>query len=116
LYRAGRGGEAVDPLRQAAAVSEAIPDLSLEGRFDQACGLALLASAGSELGPGAAAEAESARNRAMGALKAALASGFRADPVRIRDYSDLAALRDRADFSWLLLDVAMPADAFARGQ
>ena len=50
----------------------------------------------------------------MDALRAALAAGFRDDPARIRDTRDLAVLRGRADFSLLLMDLAMPADPFAR--
>jgi hypothetical protein len=113
LHRDGRDGEAAGPLRRAAAVREAITDLSLEARFDLACGLALLASIASEPGAGAAA---AARDRAMGALRAALAAGFRDDPARIRDTADLAALRGRADFSLLMMDLAMPDDPFARAE
>ena len=115
LHRAGRAGEADGPLRRAATVREAIPDLSLEARYDLACGLALLASIASEPDPGAGAAA-AARDRAMDALRAALAAGFRDDPARIRDTRDLAALRGRADFSLLLMDLAMPDDPFARAE
>ncbi len=71
---------------------EAIPILSLEARFDQACGLALLASVVSELGRGeggraAAREAEAARDRAMGALKAAMAAGYRSAGYRLRKFA-----------------------------
>jgi hypothetical protein len=117
LYRAGRKGEAEGPLKRAAKVREALPEPSLDDRFDEACGLALLASAivDSSAGNGAGA-AQAARERAMGALKAALAAGFRQDPARVRDTADLTALKDRADFALLLLDLAMPRDPFAREQ
>jgi hypothetical protein len=52
----------------------------------------------------------------MFALKAAVAAGYREDPARIRDTADLAGLRDRADFALLLMDLAMPAEVFARGE
>jgi serine/threonine protein kinase/tetratricopeptide (TPR) repeat protein len=117
LYRAGRKGEAEGPLKRAATVREALPEPSLDDRFDEACGLALLASAivESSAGNGAGA-AQAARERAMGTLKAALAAGFRQDPARVRDTADLTALKDRADFALLLLDLAMPRDPFAREQ
>jgi hypothetical protein len=51
----------------------------------------------------------------VGALKLALAAGHREDPTPVRDTPDLAALCDRADFSLLLLDLAMSADPLAPG-
>jgi tetratricopeptide (TPR) repeat protein len=111
LLRDGRSVEAAGPLRRAAALQEAIGDREVEGRFDLACSLALLAMATAPAG--AEAEAEAASGRAMDALRRAIASGYRADPARIRADRDWTALRGRADFGLLLMDLAMPDEAFA---
>jgi hypothetical protein len=49
----------------------------------------------------------------MEALRRAVADGYRDDPATVRDDPDLAALRDRADFRLLRMDLAMPIDPFA---
>jgi hypothetical protein len=91
-----------------------MPDLDPEERYDLARGLALLASVSAAAGPpqepGGAA---SASDRAMGALRAAIAAGYRRDPAWFLADTDLASLRDRPDFRLLMMDLVMPADPFA---
>jgi serine/threonine-protein kinase len=117
LLRTGRPGEAQDPLRRASVLREAIPGLELGDRYDQARGLALLASASAagEAHHGRAAAASSAADRAMAALTAAMDAGYRKHPSWFLADPDLAALRDRSDFRLLMMDLAMPADPFAQG-
>jgi tetratricopeptide (TPR) repeat protein len=113
LHRAGRRGEADGPLRQAAAVREVIPALSLEARFDLARDLALLASAAAPRRGPVTVSTTAEADLAMDALRRTIAAGYRDAPARIRDDPDLAALRDRADFKLLMMDLAMPAEPFA---
>jgi hypothetical protein len=51
--------------------------------------------------------------RAMAALRRALAAGF-ATPKWIWQDPDLVSLRSRVDFRALIMDVVFPADPFAR--
>jgi hypothetical protein len=59
-----------------------------------------------------AADAVAAADRAMGALRQAIAAGYR-DVNQLRKDHDLMPLSARADFQLLMLDVSMPADSFA---
>ena len=51
----------------------------------------------------------------MDALRQAVAAGYR-DFGSMRVNTDLDPLRDRDDFRLLMMDLAMPADPFARDQ
>jgi serine/threonine-protein kinase len=113
-HRAGRTAEAVGPLRRAAALREAIPTLQLGARYDLARDHALLASAAADPRSGLpAADAAAEADRAMAALRRAVAAGYR-DLAYLRTDTDLDPLRGRDDFRLLMLDLAMPADPFAR--
>ena len=73
--------------------------------------LAGLAGRGS---PGlSAAEAAVEAEAAMGLLHKAVAMGYR-DLALFRSEAALDPLRDRADFRLLMMDLAFPAEAFAR--
>jgi hypothetical protein len=60
-----------------------------------------------------AAEGEEEAGRAMGLLRRAAASGFRNANAFLAE-SALASLHDRTDFRVLMMDLAFPADPFAR--
>ena len=49
----------------------------------------------------------------MALLRAAVAAGWR-NAAHMRSDTDLDALRARPDFHLLMMDLAMPVDAFAR--
>jgi hypothetical protein len=101
--------EVVGPLRGAAALSEAIPNLSLEARYDPARDHALLAAAAADPRSGLpAADAEA--DRAMAALLRVVAAGYR-DLAQMR--RDLDPLCSRDDFKLLMIDLAMPPEPFA---
>jgi hypothetical protein len=87
-----------------------------EFRFLSACAHAALAGLADHAGSGvSAAEASSEADTAMALLHQAIDLGFRsADVYRTEDA--LNALRSRRDFRLLMMDVAFPADPFARTQ
>jgi hypothetical protein len=94
----------VGPLRGAAALREAIPNLSLEARYDLARDHALLAAAAADPRSGLpAADAEAKADRAMAALLRVVAAGYR----------DLDPLCSRDDFKLLMMARAMPPEPFA---
>jgi serine/threonine-protein kinase len=102
--------------RQAVALFEAMP--SRDGRewFWLACARATLAAAAGRDGAGpSTAEAPGLADRAMNDLRRAAAAGYRNLPV-YRYEPALGPLRGRDDFQLLLMDLAMPADPFARAR
>jgi serine/threonine-protein kinase len=112
--RAGRASEAVASFRTAVAVMERLPTLATGHLYDLACYQALLAGAAAEPDSGlSAAEGRAEADRAMATLCRAVAGGFR-NLAHMRTDTDLDPLRGRDDFRLLMLDLAMPADPFAR--
>jgi serine/threonine-protein kinase len=102
--------------RRAIAIYEGLPPSFVDVEFAvlEACGHAGLAGIAGVPGSGvSAAEGPVEAAKAMASLRKAVAMGsrhlewFRSEP-------GLDPLRDRADFRLLLLDLAFPADPFAR--
>ncbi len=100
-------------LGRAIALREGLTAISLEARYDLARNHALLAGLAAEDRSGlASTEGRVRSDRAMDILKRVLAEGYRdrkmsADP-------DFDALRSRADFQLLMMDLTFPADPIAR--
>jgi hypothetical protein len=87
------------------------------GYFLQACLLAQCDALATE-SPGAFPDEDrvwlaGSSDRAMAALRRAVDAGF-GYVALLRTEEDLAPLRSRPDFQALLLDMAFPADPFAR--
>ncbi len=115
-HRAGRRAAAVEPLERAATLWEAIAEPDFEARCELARDYALLAAAAADSMSGRVAAYTAATvQRAMAALRQAVAAGFH-DLAKLRTDPDLAPLRDRDDFRLLLLDLAMPVEPFAPGR
>jgi serine/threonine-protein kinase len=111
-----RPTEALSSLRRGLASLGRGPGPDAWGLYLQACLLAQCAGLAAE-SPGAFPDEDRAwlagsSERAMAALRRAIAAGFR-EAARLRNEEDLAPLRSRPDFQSLLLDIAFPADPFA---
>jgi eukaryotic-like serine/threonine-protein kinase len=104
--------------REAVALLNALPKPTAMDFYNRAClhsrlsGIPL--TAGSEL---TAADLQGQADTAVSLLRRAAAAsiGYR-DPGKLRNDADLEPLRPRADFQRLLMDLAFPADPFARGE
>jgi serine/threonine-protein kinase len=111
--RADRRADAVEPLRRAVSLREAIPNLSSAARYDLARDHALLAAAAADPRSGlTAAGAVAEADRAMAALRRAVAAGYR-NLDQLRRDPDFGPFRDRDDFRLLMMDLACPAEPFA---
>jgi serine/threonine-protein kinase len=106
-------GAAADT-RRALGLCDGLPPRSGRDLFETACCHAALAGLAGRAGSGVqAAEGETEAARAMECLGRAVAMGFRnANEIRIE--SALDPLRSRDDFWHLMMDLAFPADPFAR--
>jgi serine/threonine-protein kinase len=110
---AGRTAEAVASLREAVAVWTSQPTREPKDLYNLGCAHALLARLADQPGSGiTAADGRVEADRAMESLRQAVASGYLKLRVMRAD-TDLDGLRSRRDFQLLLLDLALPADAFA---
>jgi serine/threonine-protein kinase len=105
---AGRPRDSLETYRRAAALLEGIEKPNGSAAYNLACCYARL---GEGLAPGA--ESEAALARAVTTLRRAIALGFR-DLNHMNADSDLDPLRSRPDFQLLMLELAFPADPFAR--
>jgi serine/threonine protein kinase len=109
------------PAEAAAALFEhpGLWDDDADALYNLACGLALCIpdppKDGSEPTPEQQAERQKYANRAMTALRRAVAAGFR-DASHILKDADLRPLRDRDDFRTLVGDLGFPSDPFARSE
>jgi serine/threonine-protein kinase len=101
--------------RRAVALYETVPRLDRESVFLHAGCRASLSTLAGLPGTGfSAGEGESEADRAMALLKEAAAMGYR-NPDYYHIESALDPLRGRDDFRLLMLDLAFPAEPFARG-
>jgi hypothetical protein len=90
-----------------------LPDATPLAIYSFACYHAILAGLAADPGSGLmAADGRADADRAMVYLRQSVDGGLR-DPRSIRQDTDLKALRDRADFRLLVMDLEMPADPFA---
>jgi tetratricopeptide (TPR) repeat protein len=106
-------GAAAD-VRRATALYDPLPWRTGKEWFLSACAHAALAGLAGQAGAGvSAAEGTEEAARAMALLHKAVAIGYRS-PGAYRNEDALDPLRDRTDFRLLMLDLAMPADSFAR--
>ena len=123
----GHPAEALQLFRQALALKERLPRHGPESIYDMACLLSQMSAiaeptAGEPMAESPArkisgglrgALSESLSDRAMPALRDAVAAGYR-DWKHMAKDSDLDSLRSRADFQLLMMDLAFPADPLAR--
>jgi serine/threonine protein kinase/tetratricopeptide (TPR) repeat protein len=114
--RAGKPAEAVVSLRQARALWAGQPSLTLAARFDLACNQALVAQLATDPGSGlSASEGREAADRAIEALRQAIAAGYR-KRGQIRTERSLDALRGREDFKKLMAELEKTAQAKPKKQ
>jgi serine/threonine-protein kinase len=108
----GRAPEAVAATRRAIALRDAIPAATVETRFDLVRNHALLArlSGNPRLGL-SATEGSVEADRAIAALRGAVAAGYRKLRQAQSD-PDLEPVRSRSDFQMLVLDIAFPIHPF----
>ncbi len=114
--RGGRLRDAVAEFRRAVAIMERLSSLQPDGYnlYNLACFRSLLSGMAAQPGSGLTpSEASGFGEQAVGALRRAIAAGFR-DVGFMRRDTDLDALRPRPDFQILLLDLAFPENPFAR--
>jgi hypothetical protein len=111
---AGHEAEAVHALRQAIAIMERLPRPTRTSLYDLARYHALLSGVLDRPGSGSsAAEGRVSADRAMRRLREAVAAGY-GDLHHMRNDQHLDPLRSRLDFQLLMMDLAMPDNAFAR--
>jgi hypothetical protein len=109
----GRPAEAAAAIRQSVSILERLPTMQLTDLYNLACWHAQLAGVAAMSGSGiTSAEGRAEAERAMQWLHRAVA-GYRNVALMQRDH-DLDPLRSRPDFQLLMMDLAFPADPFAR--
>jgi serine/threonine-protein kinase len=112
----GDPARAAADARRALGLFDGLPSRSGEEWFETACCHAALASLAGHDGAGVSAAArEEETDRTMGLLRRAAAMGYR-NANAFRTESALAPLHDRPDFRALMMDLAFPADPFAKGR
>jgi tetratricopeptide (TPR) repeat protein len=115
MRQTGQLAEASTTYREAVAVLDALPSRAPEDHYNRACARACLAAIAGQPGSDlTAAEGLAACDRAMEDLRLAAAFGFRRMRPLVASDRDLDPLRSRPDFQSLSMDMAFPADPFAR--
>jgi serine/threonine-protein kinase len=116
--QAGRAAEAdalFEQFRQTIAVLAHLPTLNPVDLYNLACSHAILAGVAAQPGSSmTTGERQAEADRAIQWLGRAIAAGYRKLAL-IQSDPDLDPLRSRSDFQLLMLDLAFPADPFARG-
>jgi hypothetical protein len=108
--RARRPAEAASILRRSVELWQLVPNLSPQNHYLVCRTQALLASLAAEpSSPVTAAEAETAADQAIKALRQAIAGGWH-DPSRLDKDADLQVLRKRPDFQKLRADMDAQSD------
>jgi serine/threonine-protein kinase len=111
---AGDAAGAVADARRAVGLLEGLPARDARHWFSLACARATLSAAAGRAGPGPSTSlASGLADRAIADLRQSAAMGYRS-PAAYRYEPALAPLRGRDDFRLLMLDLAFPADPFAR--
>ena len=114
MQKCGRPSDAVRDFRHSIIVLQELAGPSFWDYYNIACYQSLIVGIAAEAGSGlSAADGQATAEEAMSNLHRAVAAGFR-DPGLMRTDTDLDPIRSRADFQVLFLDVAFPADPFAR--
>ncbi len=114
LQRCGRPAEAVSAFREAIAILEELAHPTAGNIYDLACSQSLLAGVAADAGSGLTAAAGQAEaDKAMRSLRRAVAAGWK-QRAHMRVDTDLDPVRSRPDYQMLELDMAIPADPFAR--
>jgi serine/threonine-protein kinase len=102
--------------RRALALWQSLPSRTGQEWFETACARAALAGMAGRAGSGvSAAEGITEADAAMTSLYRAVGMGYRSTDI-FRSEDALGPLRGRDDFRLLILDVAFPVEAFARGE
>ncbi len=110
----GDQARAAADVQRALGLYDGLPSRSGEEWFETACCHAALAGGGGhDAAPVSAGEEEEEAARAMALLRRASAMGYR-NASAFRTESALAPLYHRGDFRLLMMDLAMPAEPFAR--
>jgi len=110
----GRVADAAQTLRRAAGLRDALTSMNPAELYEHAATHARLGAQAGVPGSNVTAALGAAElDRAMDVLRRAVANGYRNLPRLERD-PDLDPLRQRPDFRLLMLELAFPADPFAR--
>ena len=114
IARDDGGLGAVADNRRALALFEGFPAFSGMDWYEMACIRSALSGLAGRKGSGIpAGEAEAEAERAIEHLRKAATSGYRNFKAMKWEFG-LDPLRNRPDFQLLMMDLAMPADPFAR--
>jgi tetratricopeptide (TPR) repeat protein len=110
----GDPAQAAADVQRALSLYEALPSRSGEEWFETACCHAALAGGAGHDGGSVSADGEDDEaGKTMGLLRRAAAMGYR-NANAFRTESALAPLYHRGDFRLLMMDLAIPAEPFAR--
>ena len=114
LQKCGRTAEAVSAFREAIAILEGLAHPTRGNIYDLGCSQSLLSGVAPDAGAGlTAADGQAMADQAMNSLRRAIAAGWKLWTHMGAD-TDLDPIRSRPDYRMLELDMAMPADPFAR--